>query len=107
MVIKRFEIYWVNLDPTIGREMQKTRPALIISPNEVNNALGTILVVPITSSKRGFPTRIAFELNKKENYLALDQLRAVDKNRLGRQITTLSDETARVVCERLQELFAY
>ena len=107
MVIKRFEIYWVNLDPTIGREMQKTRPAAVISPNEVNDALGTILVVPITSSKRGFPTRIPFELNKNENYLALDQIRAVDKNRLNKRMAVLSEEAARILCERLQELFAY
>jgi mRNA interferase MazF len=107
MVIKRFEIYWVNLDPTIGREMQKTRPAAVISPNEVNDALGTILVVPITSSKRGFPTRISFELNKNENYLALDQIRAVDKDRLNKRIAVLSEETARSLCEKLQELFSY
>ncbi len=107
MVIKRFEIYWVNLDPTIGREMQKTRPAAVISPNEVNDALGTILVVPITSIKRGFPTRIPFELNKNENYLALDQIREVDKERLNKRMAVLSEETARSLCEKLQELFAY
>jgi mRNA interferase MazF len=107
MVIKRFEIYWVNLDSTVGREMQKTRPAAVISPNEVNAALGTILVVPVTSSKRGFPTRIAFELNESENYLALDQIRAVDKNQLGKRLSVLDDESSRILCERLQELFAY
>lgn len=107
MVIKRFEIYWVNLDPTIGREIKKTRPAVVISPNEVNDALGTILVAPITSSRRNFPTRIAFELNKNENYIALDQIRAVDKIRLNKKISALNRETAQLVCEKLQELFAY
>jgi mRNA interferase MazF len=107
MVIKRFEIYWVNLDPTVGREIKKTRPALVISPNEVNNALGTILVAPITSSRRNFPTRIAFKLNENENYIALDQIRAVDKIRLNKKISTLNRETAQAVCERLQELFAF
>ena len=107
MVIKRFEIYRVNLDPTVGREMRKTRPAAVISPNEVNDALGTILVVPTTSSNRGFPTRIAFELNENENYLALDQIRAVDKNRLGKKLSDLDEESSRILCERLQELFAY
>ncbi len=106
MVIKRFEIYWVNLDPTVGSEMQKTRPAVVISPNEVNSALGTVLVAPITSSKRNFPTRIAFNLNKIENYVALDQIRAVDKIRLNRKISVLNQETAESVCEKLQELFA-
>ena len=107
MVIKRFEIYWVNLDPTVGREMQKTRPAVVISPNEVNNSLGTILVAPVTSNRRNFPTRIAFELNENENYIALDQIRAVDKIRLSKKISTLNRETAQTVCEKLQELFAF
>lgn len=107
MVIKRFEIYWVNLDPTVGREIKKTRPAVVISPNEINNALGTILVAPVTSNKRNFPTRIAFELNGNENYIALDQIRAVDKIRLNKKISLLNRETAQAICERLQELFAY
>jgi mRNA interferase MazF len=107
MVIKRFEIYWVNLDPTVGREIRKTRPALVISPDEVNNALGTILVAPITSNKRNFPTRVTFELGENENYIALDQIRAVDKIRLNKKISALNRETAQTVCERLRELFAY
>ena len=107
MVIKRFEIYWVNLDPTIGREMQKTRPAVVISPNEVNNALGTILVAPITSSRQNFPTRIVFKLNGNYNYIALDQIRAIDKTRLDKKISVLNRETAQTVCEKLQELFAF
>ncbi len=107
MVIKRFEIYWVNLDPSVGREINKTRPAVVISPNEVNDALGTILVAPITSSKRNFPTRIGFELSGNENYIALDQIRAVDKTRLNKKISVLNGQTAQTVCERLQELFAF
>jgi len=107
MVIKRFEIYWVNLDPTVGREIKKTRPAVVISPNEVNDALGTILVAPVTSNRRNFPTRIAFDLNENENYIALDQIRAVDKIRISKKISVLSRETAQTVCEKLQEFFAY
>ena len=106
MVIKRFEIYWVNLDSTIRREMQKTRPAVVVSPDEVNDALGTILVAPITSSRRNFPTRIAFDLNENENYIALDRIRAVDKTRLNKKISLLNREEAQRVCEKLQELFA-
>jgi mRNA interferase MazF len=107
MVIKRFEIYWVNLDPTVGCEIKKTRPALVISPNEINDALGTILVAPITSNKRNFPTRIVFKLNGNENYIALDQTRAFDKTRLSKKIAVLNQKTAQAVCERLQELFAF
>jgi mRNA interferase MazF len=107
MVVKRFEIYWVNLDPTVGREIKKTRPAVVISPNEVNNALGTILVAPVISNRRNFPTRIAFQLKDDENYIALDQIRAVDKTRLSKKISVLNQETAQMVCEKLQELFAF
>lgn len=107
MVIKRFEIYWVNLDPTLGRDMQKTRPAVVISPNEMNNALSTVLIAPITSSKRNFPTRIAFKLKNNENYIALDQIRTVDKTRLSKKISILNTEASQSVCEILQELFAY
>ncbi len=107
MVIKRFEIYRVNLEPTIGREMQKIRPAVVISPDEINNAMGTVIVAPITSNKRNFPTRIAFENAGKENYVALDHIRAVDKSRLQRKISVLDEATARELSRRLQELFTY
>ena len=107
MVIKRFEIYWVNLDPTVGREMQKTRPAVVISPDEINKAMGTVIVAPITSNKRNFPTRIAFDNSGKKNYLALDHIRAVDKSRLTTKISVLNDDKAKELCDRLQELFSY
>ncbi len=107
MIIKRFEIYWVSLDPTVGREIRKTRPAIVVSPNEVNDALGTVLVIPLTSNKKKFPTRIAFEHLGRENYLALDHLHAVDKSRLVKKISILDDITARKLCDRLQEIFAY
>ncbi len=107
MVIKRFELYWVNLEPTIGREMQKIRPAVVISPDEINHAMGTIIVAPITSNNRSFPTRIAFENAGKENYIALDHIRAVDKSRLQRKISVLDEATARELSRRLQELFTY
>jgi mRNA interferase MazF len=107
MAIKRFEIYWVNLDPTIGVEIQKTRPAVVVSPDEMNDALGTVLVASITSRKRNFPTRIAFDSEGVENYLALDQIRAVDKSRLSGRKSVLSGETAQAVCDKLQEMFAY
>lgn len=91
MVIRRFEIYWVKLEPTVGREIKKTRPAVVISPNEVNDALGTILVAPVTSSNRNYPTRIAFELAGRASYIALDQIRAIDKSRLAQRIAVLSE----------------
>ena len=108
MVVKRFEIYWVNLNHAVGREMQKTRPAIVISPNEVNELAGTIIVAPITSNKRNFPTRIAFSNQVgEENYIALDHIRAVNKSRLSNRISVLDKETAEILCNQLQELFAY
>lgn len=107
MVVKRFEIYWVSLNPTVGREMQKTRPAVVISPDEINEAMGTVIVAPITSNRRNFPTRFAFDNVGKENYVALDHIRSVDKSRLIKKISVLSDETAQELCNQLQELFAY
>lgn len=97
----------MNLDPTVGREMQKTRPAVVISPNEINKMMGTVIVAPVTSNKRNFPTRIAFNNAGKENYLALDHIRAVDKSRLVKKISELNNNAAQELCERLQELFAY
>jgi mRNA interferase MazF len=107
MVIKRFEIYWVRLNPTVGREMQKTRPAVVISPDEVNEMMGTVIVAPITSNKRNFPTRLAFDHAGKENFIALDHIRAVDKSRLVKKVSDLNEESAKELCERLQELFIY
>lgn len=107
MVIKRFEIYWVDLNPTVGYEMQKTRPAVVISPNEINDSMKTVIAAPITSSKKNFPTRIPFDNNGNENYIALDHLRSVDKSRLIKKISTLDEENAQKLCDRLQELFIY
>lgn len=107
MVIKRFEIYWVSLNPTVGVEMQKIRPALVVSPDEINDNLGTVLILPITSSNKNYPTRIKFKLNGKDNFIALDQIRAVDKSRLKSKISVLGTKTSQSVCEVLQELFAY
>ncbi len=87
--------------------MQKTRPAVVISPDEINEKMGTVIVALVTSNRRNFPTRFAFDNAGKENYLALDHLRAVDKSRLTKKISVLTDESARQLCSRLQEMFAY
>lgn len=108
MAVKRFEIYWVSLDPTVGVEMQKTRPGVVVSPNEMNDSLGTVLIAPVTSRSRALPTRVGFKSKSgAENYMALDQIRAVDKSRLTKKISSLDEKTARETCEKLQELFAY
>lgn len=81
-MVKQYEVYWVGLDPTIGSEISKTRPAVVISPDESNKHLKTVLIAPLTSTIRNFPMRVTVYLNEKKGQVALDQLRSVDKTRL-------------------------
>jgi mRNA interferase MazF len=107
MVIKRFEVWLVNLDPTVGHEMKKTRPALIISPNVTNKHLGTVIIAPLTSTIKHFPTRIICIFQKRQGQIALDQLRAVDKARLIKRIGKMDEKTNKVVCDTLYQYFKF
>lgn len=82
MEISQYSVFWVNLDPTIGSEIQKTRPCLVISPDEMNKYLRTIVIAPLTTSNKNYPTRVKIELNKKESWVALDQVRTIDRQRI-------------------------
>lgn len=106
MEIERFDIYWVNLDPTIGSELQKSRPAVIISPNEMNSGLNTVIIAPITSTIKKYPTRVNIELQRKKGQVALDQIRTIDKQRLNKRITRIANEDATKIIETLQVMFA-
>ncbi len=88
-MVKQYDIYWVNLDPTLGSEIKKTRPCLVISPDFSNKILNTLLVAPITSTIRNFPMRIQIELQGKKGQVALDQIRCVDKSRVFGKIATM------------------
>lgn len=106
MVVLRGEVYWVNLNPTQGAEVNKVRPCLIVSPNQANQHLKTVLVAPITSSVHEYPTRVPCIIENKPGEIMLDQMRAVSKDRLGSKMTELSlDEFERVLVV-LQEFFA-
>jgi len=83
VVIERFAIFLVKLDPTTGAETAKTRPCVIVSPDELNRALATVIVAPMTTVRRGWPTRVWVEFQGKTGEIALDQIRAVDKTRLA------------------------
>ncbi len=107
MVVRRFEVWLVNLDSTIGSEIKKTRPALIISPDVANKYLDTIVIAPLTSTIRPYPTRVICEFQKKQGQIALDQLRAADKKRLVRKLGKMDDKANRVVCDVLREFFRY
>jgi mRNA interferase MazF len=103
--MKRFEVWLVGLDPTIGREIKKTRPCVIISPDELA-ALATVVVAPLTSKGFVFPGRIATEFQGKQGLILLDQMRAVDKKRLYRKLGSVNAQTIEALCEAVQEFFA-
>jgi|SRR5680860_379844 len=88
-MVKQYEIYWVSLDPTLGSEINKTRPCLVISPNEANKYLNTVLIAPLTSTLRKFPMRMDIVLKKKKSQIALDQIQCIDKLRLSNKIAAL------------------
>ena len=106
MVAKRFEVYLVNLDPTIGREIKKTRPCLIISPDEMNQHIATVIVAPMTTKGRSYPTRIPWEFQDKEGQIVLDQIRTVDKIRLVKKLGQIDSATQKTVLALLAEMFA-
>ena len=106
MVVKRFEVYLVNLDPTLGSEIQKTRPCLIISPDEMNDHITTVIVAPMTTKGRMYPTRVNCQIEGKEGQVVLDQIRTVDKIRLVKKIGKINASTQKEVLVVLMEMFA-
>ena len=106
MVINRFEVFLVNLDPTVGHEIKKNRPCLIISPNEINHHISTVIVAPMTSKGRNYPTRISCSFQGKKGQIVLDQIRTVDKRRLVRKLGKISKSTQTKTLHLLQEIFA-
>jgi len=106
VVVNRFEVYLVNLDPTIGSEIQKTRPCLIISPNEMNHHISTVIVAPLTTKGRDYPTRVKCMFEGKEGQIVLDQIRTVDKNQLVKRMGKITDKTKNEVLAVLLDMFA-
>jgi mRNA interferase MazF len=102
--MKRFEVWLVNLDPTVGSEIKKTRPAVIVSPDELNANLQTVVVVPLTTG-RAYPFRIATKVRGKPGVAAIDQIRTVDKRQLVKRISTLRAGTAKRIMDGLGEMF--
>ena len=106
MVVQRFDVWLVALDPTVGSEIKKTRPAAIISPDEMNAHINTVIIAPMTSKGRNYPTRVPCKFQGKSGQVVLDQIRTVDKVRLVKRLGRLGESTADVVLETLAELFA-
>ena len=106
VVVARFGVYLVALDPTVGHEISKTRPCAIISPDELNRQVRTVIVAPMTTVRRSYPTRVPCRFAGKVGEVALDQVRTVDKARLVKRLGTLDAKAAASVIRVLQELFA-
>ena len=102
----RGDVHLVRLDPTLGSEIQKTRPCVIVSPDELNTHLRTVIVAPMTTGGRAYPWRIRCRFQRRSGYVVLDQLRTVDRERLVKRLGALSNETMSEVLGTLQELFA-
>lgn len=106
VVVSRFEVHLVRLDPTVGREIRKTRPCLIISPDEMNRHIDTVIVAPMTTHGRAYPTRVPARFQGKAGQIVLDQIRTVDKLRLNRKLGRVNKGTSDRVLATLAELFA-
>ena len=106
MEIKRFQVYLVNLDPTIGHEIKKTRPCLVISPDEMNRNISTTIIAPMTTKGQQYPTRVKCIFQKKSGQIVLDQIRTVDKRRLVKELGTISATSQKDVLKILQQMFS-
>ncbi|MGH7352666.1 MAG: type II toxin-antitoxin system PemK/MazF family toxin [Candidatus Methylomirabilales bacterium] len=106
VVVRRFDVYLVALDPTIGSEIKKTRPCLVVSPDEMNAHIATVLVAPMTTRRRPYPTRIPCRFQGKSGEVVLDQLWTVDRARLVKRLGRISPATQKEVLAALVEMFA-
>lgn len=102
--LEQYEIYWISLDPTVGSEMAKVRPCVIISPNEMNQFLRTVIIVPITSTLKNYPWRINCLVANRTGSIATDQIKVVDTTRIGSKIGTLSNEEISTLKEVFQKM---
>ncbi len=106
MVVRRFDVFLVSLDPTVGSEIQKTRPCVVISPDEMNRHIATVIVAPMTTRGQYYPTRVVCHFQDKDGQIVLDQIRTVDKTRLVKQLGQISPDEQKLVLDTLAEIFA-
>ena len=107
VVVQRFDVFLINLDPTIDSEIKKTRPCLIISPEEINRHIRTVIVAPMTTAGKDYPTRVPCKFQNKKGQIVLDQIRTIDKSRLIKKLGIIDPQTQVEVISILQRLFAY
>ena len=106
MVVKRFDVHLVALDPTLGSDIQKTRPCLVVSPDEMNRHIATVIVAPMTIKGQLYPSRVPCQFEDKEGQVVLDQLRTVDKTRLVKHLGRIDAETQTAVLDTLAKMYA-
>jgi len=107
VVANRFDVYLANLDPAVGSEIQKTRPCLVISPDEMNTHIRTVIVAPMTTAGKDYPTRVSCTFKKKKGQIVLDQIRTIDKIRLVKKLGTIDPGTQLKIITTLQRLFSF
>lgn len=105
-MVTRFEVYLVNLDPTIGSEIRKARPCVVISPDEMNRYLATVIVAPMTTKGKDYPSRVQCSFKGKNGQVVLDQIRTVDKTRLVQKVGKVDKRTQQGILSVLSEMFA-
>jgi len=105
MEVKQYQIVLVNLDPTLGSEIQKTRPCVIVSPNEINDHLRTVVIAPMTSANRKYPTRVKVKHKSQEGWVVIDQLRTIDKIRIVKKLGSLTEKEIRECKRVIRETF--
>ena len=106
MAINRFEVYLVNLDPTVGSEIRKTRPCLVVSPDELNHHVRTAIVAPMTTKGQAYPTRVSCRFGGKRGQVVLDQIRTLDQRHLIKRLGRLAAKPSAQVLQVLEEMFA-
>ena len=104
MVVEQYDIFLVSLDPAIGHEIKKSRPCIIVSPNEINHNISTVIIAPMTTKSKDFPMRVPIIFQSKEGWVALDQIRTVDKRRLVRRLGHADKETIRKIKTTIHEM---
>ena len=104
MVVRQYDIVLINLDPTIGHEIKKVRPCAVISPDEMNRNIDTVIIAPMTSRSHAYPTRVPVRFKGKDGWVVLDQIRTVDKTRLIKKLGRLLPETVQTVKAVIQEM---
>lgn len=105
LVISQYDVFLINLDPTVGHEIKKTRPCIVVSPDEMNKYIKTVIIAPMTTKGKTYPTRIKVQFQNKQGWIVLDQIRTVDKRRLVKRLGNLEKETIIKVKETFREMF--